>query len=214
MLHKWQSSKPTSLPHCFQTGTSHWTWYQLEICQLNLTGLAICDLKPFDHEEEECCSSHILLQLGLCWTLVCLKSWRAVGWATAFQREEPGLKGELLTSWNCFSSTSHSVSWPFHNLFMGTGYKCHNEGGDKVPTQRESSDPERAPPAHVVSEADSSMKLQLAVAVFTLWACLHAVPISTSPVKRRLAGIRHFQRKYVFTRHFSQWYEVEVRTSN
>lgn len=89
MLHKWQSSEPTSLPHCFQTGTLFWTWYQLEICQLNLTGLLICDFKPFDREEEECLmnssrSRHALLKLGLCWTLslVWLKSWRVVGCVT------------------------------------------------------------------------------------------------------------------------------------
>lgn len=66
----------------------------------------MCDFKAFDHEEEECLlkskgSRHVLLKLGLLDHITSLPQILESGgmcWAMAFQREEPGLRGEILTS--------------------------------------------------------------------------------------------------------------------
>lgn len=191
MLHKWL--QPTSLPHCFPTGiTLDLIWVGDLPAQSDRSfSMWLQGIWPWRGRMKSSGSRHSLLRLGL-------NSISSL--PMAVQKEEPSLRGEILTSWNCFSSISHSVSWLFHDLFMVTGSECPTGsrvlGGDEDSNADQAhTDPEGSPSAHVVSEIDTPEKCKCAMAVFTLWAFLQAIPMSKFPVMCRLAGAWHFQRK-------------------
>lgn len=131
----------------------------------------------------------------------------------AFQRKEPSLRGEILISWNCFSSISHSVSWLLHNLFMVTGSECHMgfQEDMKIPMQiRAYWFWRKSFCSCGFRDRHSCKKFKCAMAIFTLWALLQAIPIGRFPVMHRLAGAWHFQRKRSSCNVFCHGHRVQV----
>lgn len=131
-------------------------------------------------------------------------------WATAFQGEELGLRGELLTSWNCFSSTSilsHGSSimclWGLdQNASLLAGLQEGHE--DFNPN---SINPERTPPPCMLSK--TLWKIPTCN-IYTLGrTAIHS--ISVFPVTRRWADV-HFQRKYAFHGVLCSGYHVQIHT--
>lgn len=153
MLLEWL--QPTSLPHCFQTGMLLWTWYTLDWDG----DLPAQSDRSFSMWLQGIWPWRGRMSPEIKWQQAFLAEVRTLldhitSLPVAFQNEEPSLRGEILTSRNCFASISHSVSWLFHDLFMVTGSEYPTgsrlSGGDEdFNANLACPDPEGSPPAHV-----------------------------------------------------------------